>query len=95
VEPDDQLWQIALKVRPGITNLAALAFRNEEELLAPADDPDAYYRATILPEKLRLDIEYQRTRSLFRDFKLLWLTVRYSFCPGGFDCDRILKSFST
>jgi lipopolysaccharide/colanic/teichoic acid biosynthesis glycosyltransferase len=93
VEPEDHLWQQALKVRPGITNLAALAFRNEEEVLAPAEDADSFYRSAVLPEKLRLDIEYQRSRSVLRDFKLLWLTARYSFWPRGFDRDRIMRSF--
>ena len=94
VEPNDHLWQAALQVRPGITNLAALAFRNEEEVLAPAADADAFYRSSVLPEKLRLDIQYQRSRSPIRDFKLLWMTARYSFYPRGFDRDRIVRSLS-
>jgi lipopolysaccharide/colanic/teichoic acid biosynthesis glycosyltransferase len=94
VEPSGDLWQEALKLRPGITNLAALAFRNEEDILAPIADADSYYRSTVLPAKLRLDLEYQRSRSLLRDFKLLWMTARYSFFPRGFDRDRIVRSFS-
>ena len=94
VELEDHLWQQALKIRPGITNLATLAFRNEEDVLAPAEDADSFYRSAVLPEKLRLDIEYQRSRSVYRDFKLLWLTARYSFWPRGFDRDRIMRSFS-
>jgi lipopolysaccharide/colanic/teichoic acid biosynthesis glycosyltransferase len=46
----------------------------------------------ILPEKLRLNLQYQRTRSLRRDLTLLWMTARYSFFPRGFDRDRILRS---
>jgi lipopolysaccharide/colanic/teichoic acid biosynthesis glycosyltransferase len=45
-----------------------------------------------LPEKLRLNLQYQRSRSLSRDLKLLWMTARYSFFPHGFDRDRIIKS---
>jgi lipopolysaccharide/colanic/teichoic acid biosynthesis glycosyltransferase len=92
VEPDDHLWQTILQERPGITDLATLAFRNEEEILGPAVDPEAYYRSSILPEKLRLNILYQRSRSLPRDLKLLWLTARYSLLPRGFDRDRIMRS---
>ena len=51
VEPEDQLWQAVLEVRPGITDLASLAFRNEEEMLAPAADPASYYRSSVLPGK--------------------------------------------
>jgi hypothetical protein len=46
----------------------------------------------ILPEKLRLNLWYQRTRSLALDLKLLWLTARYSFFPHGFNRGRVLRS---
>ena len=92
VEFDDHRWRTVLAVRPGITDLASLAFRNEEEILGPAPDPEAYYRSVILPEKLRLNLLYQQSRTLVRDLKLLWMTARYSFFPRGFDRDRILRS---
>jgi lipopolysaccharide/colanic/teichoic acid biosynthesis glycosyltransferase len=92
VEFDDHRWRTVLAVRPGITDLATLAFRNEEAILGPATDPDAYYRSVILPEKLRLNLLYQQSRTHLRDFKLLWMTARYSFFPRGFDRDRILRS---
>jgi lipopolysaccharide/colanic/teichoic acid biosynthesis glycosyltransferase len=94
VEFTDDRWRKVLEVRPGITDLASLAFRNEEAILGPAADPDAYYRSVILPEKLRLNLQYQRSRSLPRDLKLLWMTARYSFCSRGFDRDRVLRSFA-
>jgi lipopolysaccharide/colanic/teichoic acid biosynthesis glycosyltransferase len=92
VEFDDRRWRKVLAVRPGITDLATLAFRNEEEILGPASDPDTYYRSVILPEKLRLNLSYQQSRTLSRDFKLLWMTARYSFFPRGFDRDRVMRS---
>jgi lipopolysaccharide/colanic/teichoic acid biosynthesis glycosyltransferase len=58
------LWADVLATKPGLFDPAALAFRNEPELLAGADDPAAYYREVILPEKLRLSLEYRRTRGL-------------------------------
>lgn len=91
VELDD-LWRSVLEVRPGITDLASLAYRNEEVILGPVADPDAYYRSVILPEKLRLNLHYQRSRSLVRDMKLLWMTARYSLFPRGFDRDRIMRT---
>jgi len=92
VELRQDLWRKVLAVRPGLTDLASLAFRDEEAILGPASDPDAYYRSVVLPEKLRLNVQYQQSRSFTRDLKLLWLTARYSFFPSGFDRDRILKS---
>jgi lipopolysaccharide/colanic/teichoic acid biosynthesis glycosyltransferase len=93
VEHTDDRWRKVLEVRPGITDLASLAFRNEDAILGPAVNPDAYYRSVILPEKLRLNLQYQRSRSAPRDLKLLWMTARYSFFPQGFDRDRIIRSF--
>jgi len=90
VEPSDDLWEAVLQMRPGITDLASLAFRNEEDMLAEAEDPETLYRSSVLPEKLRLNIAYQRSRSLRRDLKLLWMTARYSFYPKGFDRNRVM-----
>ena len=92
VEPTDDLWEAVLQMRPGITDLASLAFREEEEMLALVQDPETHYRSSVLPEKLRLNIAYQRSRSLTRDLKLLWMTARYSFHPQGFDRDRVMKA---
>jgi lipopolysaccharide/colanic/teichoic acid biosynthesis glycosyltransferase len=92
VEPDNDLWRAVLQVRPGITDLASLAYRHEEAFLGSAADPEAYYRTSILPEKLRLNLRYQRSRSLRRDLKLLWMTARYSFYPRGFDREHIVRS---
>src|SRR5260370_37881996 len=89
VELDDHLWRKVLEVRPGITDLASLAFRKEEAMLAGAADTEEYYRTAILPGKLRLNQPYQRFRSLSHDLALLWMTVRHSF-PYRFDGCRIV-----
>lgn len=92
VDLDDPLWQRVLQAQPGITDLATLVFRDEEALLASASDPVAHYRSVILPQKLRLNVQYQESRSAMRDLKLLCMTARYSFFPRGFNRERILKS---
>lgn len=92
VEFHDEIWRQVLEVRPGITDLASLAFRHEEVLLASAADPVEFYRSVVLPEKLRLNLQYHQSRSLLLDLKLLWMTARYSFFPAGFDRDRVLRA---
>lgn len=94
VEFDNPLWREVLGVKPGITDLASLMFRNEEEALAASDDPEAYYSQTVLPQKLRLNIRYMRSRSLWRDLRLLLLTVEYSLLPGRFDRDHIEQTLA-
>lgn len=92
VRLEDERWRRVLESRPGITDLASLAFRDEESILAGCSDRDAYYRRSLLPEKLRLNIQYQQTRCFTRDIKLLWMTARYSIFPRGFSRERILRS---
>jgi len=89
VEPENELWSRVLKLKTGITDLATLIFRDEEAILASARDPEAYYRSVILPEKLKLNLHYQQSRSVTRDLKLLILTVWCSFSRQNFDRDRI------
>jgi lipopolysaccharide/colanic/teichoic acid biosynthesis glycosyltransferase len=64
-------WKVVHSVRPGITDNASIAFRNEEELLAAAADPSAYYREVILPQKLDLYISYTRHQSFLNDAKIV------------------------
>ena len=92
VQYDEDLWRAVLACTPGITDLASLAYRDEEQILANAPDREAYYRAVVLPEKLRLNVRYQQSRCLASDLKLLWMTARYSFFPRGFDRGRILRA---
>jgi len=71
-----------LSVRPGITDYASLRFSNEEEILRGAADPDQAYLELIAPEKVRLGLEYVRTRSFWVDMKLICLTLGRVFDGG-------------
>ena len=92
VQFDDPLWKAVLAARPGITDLASLAFRDEEQLLRPVPDAENYYRTVILPAKLRLNILYLRSRSFVTDVRLLWLTALFSLVPGTFSRSRALRT---
>ena len=65
-----------LKVRPGITDLASIKYRNENELLADADDPEKYYINEIMPDKIKINLEYISDRSLFKDIKIILKTLK-------------------
>jgi len=67
--------RIILSVRPGITGPATLKFRNEENLLAQQEDPEAYNREIVWPEKVRLNREYIERYSFWQDFKYIWQTI--------------------
>lgn len=63
-----------LDVRPGITDLASIRYRNENELLEQAADPERYYREVVMQDKLRINSEYIADRSFFKDIKIIFLT---------------------
>jgi len=63
------------KVRPGITGLASLKYRNEVELLKAAKDPEEFFIKTIIPDKLNYNKEYISKRNFFFDLKLIGLTI--------------------
>lgn len=70
----DQLH--VLDVRPGITSLASLRYRNENEVLAKAEDPDKCYIEKVMPDKLAIDLEYVKKANLWNDIKLIFYTFR-------------------
>ncbi len=65
-----------LSVRPGITDLASLRFRDESALLARSPDPEREYRQVVLPAKLELACEYVDTATFAGDLRLIGLTLR-------------------
>lgn len=66
-----------LSVRPGITGLASLEYRNEVELLKKATNPEDYYINTIIPDKLSYNKTYIKKQSLILDLKLIFKTILY------------------
>ncbi|MGW8308454.1 MAG: sugar transferase [Achromobacter pulmonis] len=71
----DAARRVVLSVKPGITDLASIRFRHENDLLAQSSDPERAYRESVLPEKLRLQQEYVRTQSFIGDLRILIATV--------------------
>ena len=65
-----------LDVRPGITDPASIKFRNENELLAQAEDPEKYYIEVIMQDKIKLYLEYVANHNLWYDIKLIFQTFR-------------------
>jgi lipopolysaccharide/colanic/teichoic acid biosynthesis glycosyltransferase len=74
-----------LEVKPGITGLTQVKYRNEEALLRHCTDLEGEYLAVIMPRKLALDLEYIRQRSLPLDLVLIGKTLACLFsreeCP--------------
>jgi lipopolysaccharide/colanic/teichoic acid biosynthesis glycosyltransferase len=68
-----------LALRPGITDLATLRFRNEEAMLAKAENPEAFYREYCIPKKIALNLEYAKRARLVTDIALIFATLAAIF----------------
>ena len=63
-----------LDVCPGITDPASIKFRNENELMETAEDPEEYYINVIMQEKIKLYLEYVQNSSFWYDIKMIFKT---------------------
>jgi lipopolysaccharide/colanic/teichoic acid biosynthesis glycosyltransferase len=73
---------VILSVPPGITDFASVVFKNENDLLAQALNPEREYTERILPLKLELCESYVSQRSLWGDFLIILRTLQCIFAPG-------------
>ena len=64
-----------LMVRPGVTGLASIRYRNENELLTASSDPNRTYIDEVMPAKLALDLKYIPRACVSYDIKLIWETL--------------------
>lgn len=64
-----------LKIRPGITDLASIEYRNENEILHLTDNPEETYIEKIMPAKIDLNLHYMEELSVFFDIKLIFMTL--------------------
>ncbi len=67
--------QHVLSVKPGITDFASIAFRNENEMLEGKEDPIDFYIREIMPQKLTINLQYIREQSFFIDLKIILQTI--------------------
>lgn len=68
-----------LDVRPGITDPASIKFRNENELMGQAENPEDYYINVIMQDKIKLYLEYVKDASFMYDLKLIFKTFKVIF----------------
>ena len=64
-----------LLVRPGITDYASIAYRNENDMLEGAEDPERMYIDVIMPDKIELNMKYLREISPLADIRLIFSTI--------------------
>ncbi|MEQ8154570.1 MAG: sugar transferase [Clostridiaceae bacterium] len=68
-----------LLVRPGITDLASIRYKDENDLLGSVEDPEQFYINTIMPDKLKLNLEYIEKSNIFLDLFIILKTIAKCF----------------
>jgi lipopolysaccharide/colanic/teichoic acid biosynthesis glycosyltransferase len=68
-------YEDILQVRPGLTDLASLKYSDEASILGQSVDPEGYYVAQLLPDKIRLAKDYIQHSSFLFDAKLIVRTI--------------------
>ena len=77
-------------VKPGITGIGSLIFRDEEKIISASDDPVATYQA-ISPFKGALEMWYQKNASVYTDSMIIFLTAWSIIFPNNTLQNRIFK----
>lgn len=64
-----------LEVRPGITDLASLRYKDENDILGKVENPEEYYINVIMKDKLKLNLEYIEKSNILFDISLIFKTI--------------------
>lgn len=81
VDLNNSMWQKTLTVRPGITDPVTIRLRNEEDLLAQADDKEEFYRKTLQPYKLDGYVQFVEKKSFKNDVSIILKTLKAVVAP--------------
>lgn len=84
-------WMPLLAVRPGLTDLASLTFRDEERLLAMAHDRERAYLEVVMPMKLAVALADLEDQSLLHDLRILLRTALAVFRPRQLGDDPVIR----
>ena len=75
---EDEVQQKIYNVKPGLTGIGSIIFRDEESLISLAavdEDPHDFYKRLIAPYKGEVEMWYQGHRSLYLDLQLIFMTA--------------------
>jgi lipopolysaccharide/colanic/teichoic acid biosynthesis glycosyltransferase len=68
-----------LELKPGLTSLASIKYKNEESLLKIQKNPNEYNDKIIFPDKIKMNLEYYKNHNLFVDLQIIFLTFKSYF----------------
>ena len=76
VESQKEAYKKVLSVKPGITDNASIAYRDEEEIMKQYDNKERAYKEEVLHQKIKLYNEYIDNISFVNDCKLILQTLK-------------------
>ena len=83
----DEIQKVIYNVKPGLTGIGSIIFRDEEELITEVKNNGGdlwkFYKGKIYPHKGKLEIWYQNNKSFFLDLKLIFLTAWVILVPNS------------
>ncbi|KHJ39136.1 putative sugar transferase EpsL [Pedobacter glucosidilyticus] len=69
--------RMVLEMKPGITDMASIKYRNESEILALQQDPELYYAQIIMPDKININLKYANyTKTVFGSIRVIFETLK-------------------
>lgn len=90
----DEAAAVITKVKPGITGISALVFRDEERFLLGREHPRKYYSEVLLPRKASLEIWYSKNRTLLLDSVVIFMTALVVLRPSSRIANKWVKKVS-
>lgn len=89
----NKIQSIIYSVKPGLTGIGSIVFRDEESLISQSsiDDPHLFYKNTIAPYKANLELWYQQNQSFLLDLQLIFLTFWVVIFPKSRIYEKCFK----
>ena len=75
-------------IRPGLTGIGSIVFRDEERYLADRDEPMVFYREHIIPYKSDLELWFVKNNTLWLYFKIIFVTAWVVVFPSSNIVDK-------
>ena len=76
-------------IRPGLTGIGSIVFRDEERYLADLDEPMVFYREHIIPYKSDLEIWFAKNNTLWLYIKIIFVTAWVVIFPSSTMADKV------
>ena len=91
----NEIQKVIYNVKPGLTGIGSIIFRDEEELISELKNNDGdlwkFYKGKIYPFKGELEIWYQKNKSFLLDLKVIFITAWVIFNPSSKIYDKLFK----